>query len=147
MTRFTGVRLLVAAIVAAIVALSLHIFLQQWTQPIIAHLMIGVEVARPPYGPLITTAAYVTAVVPALVAAVLFYYGAHLLPSRSRIAKGLLLGGLIILIKGDLIRQPIMNFLIGNPLPVVALTDLHAVAANLGLGLAIGLLCPIKRAA
>ena len=140
MTRPTLFRILVASAVASIIALTLHILVQQWSQPIISATMVGVEVARPPYGGLITGVAYVTAIVPAIVAAILFYYGGHLLPARSRVGKGLWLGVLVLLLKGDLVRQPIMNLLIGNPPSVVVLTDLHAIAANLALGLVIGLL-------
>jgi hypothetical protein len=147
MTRPTFARILVASVVAAIVALTVHILLQQWAQPIISERMRGIEVLRPPYGAFVTGVAYVTAVVPAIVAAILFYYGAHLLPARSRLGKGLWLGVLILLLKGDLVRQPVMNFLIGNPPSVVVLNDLHGIAANLALGLAIGLLCPTNDAA
>jgi hypothetical protein len=144
MTRQTLFRILVVSAVAAIVALTLHILIQQWSQPIISANMVGVEVARPPYGLLITGVAYVTAMVPAIVAAILFYYAGRLLPARTRFGKGLWLGVLILLLKGDLVRQPMMNFLIGNPPTVVVLNDLHVIGANLALGLAIGLLCPMK---
>ena len=37
--------------------------------------------------------------------------------------SGLLAGGLVLALSGSLIRQPMMNLLIGNPLAVVAVQD------------------------
>jgi hypothetical protein len=147
MTRQTLIQLIAVSVVGAALALTAHIILQQWAQPIISVRMSGVEVARPPYGALITAMAYSTAIVPAFVAAVLFYYGGHLLPAHSRLAKGMWLALFILLVKGDLVRQPIMNALIGNPPTVVVLSDLHILAANLALGIVIGLFGPVKNAA
>lgn len=147
MTPRTAVRLFLVSFLAAALALAAHVLLQQWAQPIIANRMSGIEVVRPPYGALITTMAYITAIVPTVVVAIVFYYAGHLLPARTRIGKGLWLALLILLVKGDLVRQPVMNALIGNPPAVVALNDLHILAANLLLGVVIGLLGPLNNAA
>lgn len=45
------------------------------------------------------------------------------LPGKSSFVRGLLLGVLLLAVMGRLVRQPLMDFVVGNPLPVVAVQD------------------------
>ena len=69
--------------------------------------------------------------VPAAISAIEIGLGASLtywllrsrFPALGWARGGLCLAGLILMIKGSLIRQPLMNSLVGNPVEVVAVQD------------------------
>lgn len=133
-----------ATVTAGILGFLSHAFLVNLIQPFIMSTMRGADVAQPPYPPMIALSAAATALIPVGALTAMYHWLGHNIPARSRVGKGLWLGVLILLLKGELIRQPLMDLLIGNPLMVVALQNGQAVASNLIAALAIALLMPLK---
>lgn len=79
--------------------------------------------AHAPYDALITTVAGVTAILPVVGVLILFLLIKPRLPIRNPVVQGILLAALLLLMEGELIRQPLMNWLVGNP-PFVVLLEL-----------------------
>jgi hypothetical protein len=61
------------------------------------------------------------------------------LPAWSTLARGAMLGVLVLMTMGRLFRQPLMNLVIGNPLPVVAVQDGVSWAIWLLMGILVAL--------
>ena len=101
------------------------------------HTTIGIP--APHYSTLIDTMAYLTKPLEALGVAVIYYFLGDRLPTRSRVLKGILLGLLILLTKGQLIREPLMNFLLPNTIGDVLLRQGQIWAANLAMAIIITL--------
>ena len=99
--RFNILQFLVASILAGAVADFIHI-----------HVGIGV----PAYNNFIETMSYLTKPEEAFGVAVIYYYMGDRLPTQSRFIKGIILGTVLLLSKGQLIRQLLMNLLLLNTL-------------------------------
>jgi len=76
------------------------------------HTNIGIP--APSYGFYIDFIAYATKPLEALGMAIIFYLLGDRLPTQSLFVKGVLLGCLILLVEGMLIRQPLMNLLFSD---------------------------------
>jgi hypothetical protein len=133
-----------ATLTAGIVGFGLHVFLLQATQPAIEHLMQGIHISQPPYSPTITFFAGITALLPVAGLVLLYYWFGQYLPAQTRVGKGLWLGFMVLFIKGDLLRQPFMDLLVGNPWKVVLLQNGQIFVANLAVTIAIALIMPCK---
>ena len=77
------------------------------------------------YDVFINTVAYLTKPLEALGIALIYYLIGDRLPAKSRLMKGIILSLLILLSKGLLIRQPLMNFLLANTLSEVFLSAIQ----------------------
>lgn len=62
------------------------------------------------------------------------------LPTNNTLLKGVLLTVLLLMVKGELIRQPLMNWLVGNPLSVVMVQDGMTWCIWLMMGMVIAIL-------
>ena len=133
-----------AMVVAGLLGFLLHVTLGRLIQPIVSRAMQGVAIKQPPYGTAITALAAATSLLPAAVLALVFYALGSYIPARSRLIKGLLFGAVILAIKGQLFREPIMAIAIGNPVWIALLQQTEKWAANLGMCLTIALLVPLR---
>lgn len=108
--------IILSTIIAGLVGMGVHIFLSSHLQTIIATAMAGKEILHPPYPSSIKIWAFLTALLPALGTSIIYYL---LLPYLRRfqlpIVRGILFTALMLFAEGALIRQPIMNILVGNP--------------------------------
>ena len=108
-------------------------------------MMANIHILHPDqYGFKVTFFAYLTLLIPASGIAFLYYFTGKDLPFNSRIVKGILLGIFLLLVKGDLIRQPIMDYLVGNPIIVVFLQHAQVWVYNLAITIVIALIVPFK---
>jgi hypothetical protein len=136
---------ILAIILATAIALTSHIFLLKWLQPLInqglahAHIIHSKD-----YGHLIVSFAYITLLIPVAAIAFIYYFAGHLLPVKTRVMKGVLLGIILLLVKSDLIRQPVMNVLVGVPAWVSILQQIQVWVYCLAVTIIIALIIPLK---
>ena len=136
---------ILAIILATAIALVSHVFLLKWLQPLInqglahAHIINSKD-----YGPLIVSMAYVTLLIPVTAIAFIYYFAGHLLPVKTRLMKGVLLGIILLLVKSDLIRQPIMNVMVGVPAWVSILQHIQIWVYCLAVTIIVALIIPCK---
>lgn len=134
MPRSDTLRIFIRSIgiaVAAIAAFAIHVKYGNFVGGVVSNAMSGVEIARPPYGLGITTTAALTSLLPTLGVFIIFALIYDKLPSRSPLIKGVLFAVLRMFSEGQMVRMPLMNALVGNPLWVVALQQSEIWATNL----------------
>ncbi len=127
---------------AAAVGLGCHIFLLKLITPIVNKEMVGVQIAHPPYSVFINIAAYLTVILSAAGMAIVYYFLAPHFPFNSRVLRGLCLAALVLLVKGELIRVPIMNILVGNPIKIALLQQSQIWISNIAMALMIAFVFP-----
>ncbi len=112
-----------AVIVATAVAFYFHVWLVHTIDPYVTNIMEhGYNVTNQSrYGVLITTVAGITGILPVAGVLILFLAIEPKLPISNPVLQGILLAIFFLLMDGQLIRQPLMNWLIGNPPQVVLL--------------------------
>jgi hypothetical protein len=125
-----------------IVGLSLHIFLQRVIPIHVSELMEGIIVLTPPYPWFVNVLAYVTAIFPVIGLMAIYHLINSHLPSKGRLAKGIVFGLLMLLVQGLLIREPVMNLLVGNGLEVTLLTEISSCLPRFIMCVLIALLMP-----
>lgn len=76
------------------------------------HTHVGIP--APSYNMFIDTMAYVTKPLEALGVAIIYYLLGDRLPGQSQLLKGVVMGLLLLLAEGQLIRQPFMNLLFSS---------------------------------
>ncbi|RCS21403.1 hypothetical protein DUT91_24375 [Phyllobacterium salinisoli] len=145
---------LVCVIVATVAALTTHIFVQGWTQDIIGPVMQGLVPPKDGYPRVVVVLAYVTALMPTGIVAFVYYWTADRLPIVSRPLRALTVAALLLALKGELLRQPIMNAITYAyvfakaevPMPIEAglLLQADKWAANLMLAFCLVYLCPVR---
>jgi hypothetical protein len=142
-------RLAAAIVVAAALAFSIHVFYGQgWAACYVDHAFESGRlrgVLHQPYPAWLVTGAFLMELLPIAGKVVLYSMLRDLLPGRSRLAKGTAYGVLLMAIGDTLIRQPLMDALIGNPLDVVLIQNAAGWAVNLCVGITIALLVPARR--
>lgn len=139
----TILRLAILSIfLAAAVGLGCHVFLLKLITFIINKQMIGVQILHPPYPVFINIAAYVTMIFPAAGMVIVYYFLAPYFSFDSKILRGLCLAALILLVKGELIRAPIMNILVGNPIKIALLQQSQVWISNTAMALIITFIFP-----
>ena len=89
--------------------------LPQW----LSEQMIGVEIKRLPYGSEVVIPATFTAVEYGIALFLLYLALRRALPGTSAFSRSLVLAGLSLALGGNLLRMPIMQLVVGNPLHVV----------------------------
>ncbi len=136
---------ILATLLASGVGMALHVFLLQTVTPLITHAMQGISIPQPPYSAIINLFAFITALLPVSGLAFLYYWIGDYIPAQSRLGKGLLLGFSFLFLKGDLIRQPLMNLLVGNPWEVVLLQLAEVWIPDLTIAIIIALIIPSRK--
>ena len=137
-----ALKLVLVVVISTVIGLSTHIYLLKIISPVIAERMQGVVIQKPPYSVVITTIAYITFVFPAIGTVLVYYFIQDVFPGKSRVVKGVLFGLLILLVKGELLRQPIMNFIVGNPIKITLLQQSQVWLSNLIMCVIIALFTP-----
>ena len=117
-------RILLGIFLAATVGFFLHVAMSSYIGPYISQEMAGKNVLHPPYPFFVNFIAYLTAILPVSGWAILFYLVYDRIPSNNFVWKGLLFSCLILFLKGDLIRQQVMSYIVGNPLHVAIIQSL-----------------------
>lgn len=110
----------IAASAAAVVGFLIHVGSQGWVRSWVSTHMQGRQVA-PSWD--VRYVALVTSLETGIGLVVLYALIRPGMPRSSSLVRGLLLGVLVLAVMGRLFRQPLMNLVIGNPLPVVAVQD------------------------
>lgn len=103
-------KLCLCIVSAAVLGLTTHILVQNWTKPIIEVLVHGHPGSDGNYSVTVVSFAYLTALITMLVNVLIYYYAGHLLPFKNKIAKGLVLTALLLETSGSLLREPIVNY-------------------------------------
>lgn len=111
---------LIAAIAAAATGFVIHVGTQSWVQSWVAERMQGKEVA-PSWD--VRYIALATSLEVGVGLVILYALVRRAMPVKSAVLRGLLLGVVLLAVMGRLLRQPVMNLVIGNPLPVVVVQD------------------------
>jgi hypothetical protein len=111
---------LFAAIVAAGTGFAIHIATQAPIQAWVSSHMQGREVATSWN---VRYVALATSIETGVALVVLYAITRAVLPFKSSVGRGLFLGALLLAVMGRLLRQPVMNLVIGNPVSVVAIQD------------------------
>jgi hypothetical protein len=130
-------RFALASLAAAICGLAVHVGLLRLIDPVVGETMqalgaAGHHLTRPEDSPAVAALAAVTSVLeqgPAFVIA--FLLVANALPFRSRLEQALACAALLLAVRGDLLRMPIMNVAIGNPVRIALLQQTEHWAAVL----------------
>lgn len=91
----------------------------------------------PLYGTFIDTIAYLTKPEEAVGIAIIYYLLGDRLPTQSRIIKGLLLGLILLLVRGQLFREFFIDLLLPNTFREAFLFELQAWAATFATALII----------
>lgn len=138
-------RFFLAILIASLASLSIHIFFLDWIGSVIASKMQGIVIAHPPYSQFINFMAYATIFIPVSAVSFVYYIGGDKIPCDNRFLKGIILGIFILLIKGALIREPLMNLLVGNPITVVLMQQSQVWISNLSMAVIIAFIInPLK---
>ena len=109
-----------AALLSSAAGFCLHVFSAEWLQHWIAGQMAGRDMVSSWD---VRVPAAISAIEIGLGATLVYWLLHGRFPGLGWGLGGLCLAGLILMIKGNLIRQPLMNVLVGNPLEVVAVQD------------------------
>lgn len=146
-----GFRFPLAIGIAAFLALWSHVFLETWAQPLLTAMTENVIPPEENYPRLIILMAYATACVSVGLIAFLYHHLGQYMPVRKKWQRVLLLAAIVLEIKGDLIRQPVMDFIVNltldleTPFKFVVVNQMDKWVANLLLAAVIVYLCPLKK--
>ena len=145
---------LICTCIATGLALTTHIYVAEWMKPFLDKLIAaqgGIPSTNPSlYPSIIIFSAYATAFLLIGFLVFLYYHTQHLIKAESRLTKILLVTCILFGFKGDLIRQPIMNFILmhttgfNDAFLYVILDNIDKWRANLLLALCLVYLCPYK---
>lgn len=101
------------------------------------HINVGIGV--PSYNTFIQTMSYLTKPEEALGVAIIYYLVGDRLPAQSHIMKGILLGIIVLLAEGQLIRHFLMNMLLPNTLKEALLHQSQAWLSKMVMSIIIAL--------
>ena len=111
---------LVAAIAAAVVGFIIHVASQEFVRTWVYTRMHG-HAVTPSWD--VRYVALLTSLEIGVAVVWLYALFRRTLPQTRSLFRGLLLGVLLLAAQGSLFRQPLMDFIIGNPISVVAVQD------------------------
>lgn len=145
-------KLLFCAVLATIFALTTHIYLSEWMNPFLDSMSEGLNMNPDPntYSHLIIYAAYGTAFLTTGLLVFFYYHTQHLIPGHSKWIKTLIVSAILFCVKGEPIRQPIMNIILNynigieHPFTFVALQNIDKWVALFLLAVCLVYLCPQK---
>lgn len=153
-----NIQALICIVTTSFSALTTHIYISQLTKPILDTLIQNsleqnlISNPNPSeYPAIIIYASYATALVTTGFLVFCYYHTQHLIPGRFWYSKTIYTAAIIFGIKGELIRQPIMDYILNytiglnNPLVFVIMNSLDQWLANLLLALCLVCLCPQKK--
>ena len=136
-------------VLATMLALSTHIYMMKFCFYLNNLLNPSIPLHCPQYSSFITCSAYLTAIFPTTVLAIAFYFGGVLLPFGKN-TNALILCALVLGIKGELLRMPLMNFVcniesgFSSAILYSFFNHFHIWVANLVLSFCIVYICPKK---
>ncbi len=145
------VKLWLCTLISALLALTSHIYISEWTKVAIEHMMKDFQPESEGYSNNVIYAAYATAFITVGVIVFIYYQAGHLLYISNRFFKALIIAALILEMKGDLFRQPLMDYIFNkslgleNPFLFVFLNQTDKWVANILLALCLVYLCPLKQ--
>jgi len=138
MPRIARLTLPVAA--ASAVGFAIHKLFADWLPSWLAERMAGVEIKRAPYGPEVVVPAAISYLEYGVAFLVAYMLIRRATPQLSTLLRALLLAALCLSLQGAVLRWPIMQLVIGNPLWVTVVQHasiwLPYVAASLVLAYA-----------
>lgn len=140
----------ICLIMGTVLGLTSHIYLQEWSQPILDSMSKGILSENSAYPPNVIMAAYATAIITMGVKVFFYYHTQDLLPIRSTFLKLLVVTFILLELKGELIRMPLMNILLNynlgmsNPFLFGAIASLDQWVASLLTAASLVYLCPKK---
>lgn len=137
---------LLTGLLAGVLAVVLHIVIGTHVGGAVSVMMRGRHVLMPPYPANITITAIATAVLPGIGMTILYSLVVDRLPGGKWYLKGLCFSVLILFAKGELVRQPLMDLLIGNPIQVVLLQRLEPWLVSSAESLVIAALIALAKA-
>lgn len=149
MTSVEGFQLALAAVLAAGPALLVHVVVQRWATRKFA-LLTGDKAEAPRYSAFLNMAAFLTAVMSVAVICLAYYFTAGSLLSGSFFLNAAVFTLLLLEIKGNALRMPVMTWLAlrerGHPHPLkgMLLQMVDQWLAGIVLGFVIVLLCPVR---
>jgi hypothetical protein len=133
--------------IASVFGLTVHILMHKQICTLLRDALCAATILQPPYPVHIIVVAYFTVVLPGLGLAILYYFlQTHFLMAvKSKFSRAMLLAGLLLLLKGELIREPLMNILIGNPISVALLHQTHVWLTNFVMAILVVYLMPAPK--
>lgn len=146
-------------IIAALLSLTAHIYVMKLAQPYIDAIIQqateqGININPDPstYSFIVVGAAYLTAILMVAAYVFLYYHAQHLIPGKTKFTKTLVVVAILFGLKGDLVRQPIMNFIVSfesmsfvTTLKFVVLNHIDKWLANILLAFCLVYLCPKRK--
>ena len=144
------IRVVLATAVASAAGFGIHVLYGQgWALDYIgaaarAGRLNGV--VREPYPTYVVIIAGLTALIPTFGKVLVFLLVRDRLPGRAAYVKGLAFGLLLLMINDALIRLPIMNVVVGNPVDVMFIQSLEAWLIFPIMGVSIALISPVSLA-
>ena len=111
---------LIAAISAAVVGFVIHVGSQGFVKAWVYSRMHG-HAVTPSWD--VRYIALLTSLEIGIAVVFLYALFRKALPQTRSVVRGLILGVLLLAAQGSLFRQPLMDFIIGNPISVVAVQD------------------------
>ena len=132
-------RIFLSGILAGILSLLLHLLIGESVGARVSEIMIarGMGVQTPPYSASVNILAFGTTIFPGIASAFVFYLIEPNLPGKGIVSKGVIFGLLCMAMRGSLIRLPLMDLAIGNPIEVVLLQRLEPFAIGFCMALVI----------
>jgi hypothetical protein len=107
-------QIILCLLLASVLALTSHIYVLEWVKPALDS-MRGEILSEPlPYSSFIISMAYTTACLTVGVKVFVYYHAQHLLPDWVDPIKTLLVACIHLELNGNLIRQPVMDFLVNQ---------------------------------
>lgn len=97
-------------LITTVLALTSHIYISEWVKPTLFSMTQGLH--EQAYSSMIIFMAYGTAFITVGLVVFLYYHTQHLIPIKSDLIKILMIAAILLELKGDLIRQPIMDILV-----------------------------------
>jgi len=151
MNWMTLTRLAVATAIAAAIGFSIHVYygegiLDDYVQSAAQAGRLD-SVISEPYPTYIVALAFLTALVPYIFKVLVFYVAGHLLPARTAFGRGLLYGLVLLGLSHALVRMPVMNFAVGNPVDVTMLMSMEAWSIEILGGIVIAFIVPLRNEA
>ncbi len=112
--------LLILAIIASLTGFVVHVFTVEWLPDWISSQMQGIEV-KPSWA--VRYVAGITAIEYGIATIVLYHLARDKLIQLGKLRASVFLSILLLALNAILIRQPLMDYLIGNPLIVVVVQN------------------------
>src|SRR5437868_4664010 len=109
-------QILLPTIAASAAGFFPHKLFADWLPQWVASHMEGVQIKFPPYGPEVVVPAALSYVEPGLAYLAAYVLVRKATPSSSVLVRALLVAALCLGLEGSIVRMPLMQLVIGNPL-------------------------------